>query len=271
MLIEAAVIGAIGSTISQIYRSSELDEKALKTLKRAHNTHEDAVESLRRHKMAANIKLEKLVNRKKAILNNRIPSFISVYQQIQAVKFQPGDGILELESDCFTVQDIINLNTMATTSMQPMSEHEMAVKFLLTGIGGMILSDSKRNAEIANSQQRIASTLQAQAQNMEIAFDAIGERADQISGILARFSLLFGQSIEAAARVIQKNGTDRSRYSQADLEILMNCVNLAAGIKDILDVPILNQDGSVTEASLKALESGTTRLKGIECKVRNVQ
>ena len=50
----------------------------------------------------------------------------------------------------------------------------------------------------------------------------------------------------------------------------MNCVNLAAGIKDILDVPILNQDGSVTEASLKALESGTTRLKGIECKVRNV-
>ena len=177
---------------------------------------------------------------------------------------------MELESDCFTVQDISNLNTMATTSMQPMSEHEMAVKFLLTGIGGMILSDSKRNAEIANSQQRIASTLQAQAQNMEIAFDAIGERADQISGILARFSLLFGQSIEAAARVIQKNGTDRSRYSQADLEILMNCVNLAAGIKDILDVPILNQDGSVTEASLKALESGTTRLKGIECKVRNV-
>lgn len=271
MIIEAVVIGAVGSTIGQIYKSLDMDEKALKTVKEAHNTHADAIESLNRHKADANESLEKLINRKKAILSSRMSKFISVYQQVQTINFQPGDGILELENCDFTVQDIDNLQTMVTTSLSPMSEKEMAVKFLMSGIGGVILADSKRNAEIANSQQRIASTVKAQAENMEIAFDAIRDRANQISDILAKLGLLFGRSIEATERTIQKNGTQRSRYSQSDLEILMNCVNLAKGIKDILDVPILSPDGSVTGASLHALESGTAKLKEIECKVRNMQ
>ena len=44
----------------------------------------------------------------------------------------------------------------------------------------------------------------------------------------------------------------------------MNCINLAQAVKAILDVPILNADGSVTEASLAALEEGERRLQELQ-------
>ncbi len=265
MLLESIVVG---TTINQILQSLDMNEAALRTSRQAHNTHVDTLEDLRRHKESANKRLEKLVNRKKALLKGRIPQFITLYQRIQKINFRPGEGVLELAQNIFTVQNLNELNVMATTSLRPMSEKELAGSFLLSGLGGMILADSKRNVQIADSQLKIASTLKTQAETAEIAIDAIGARADQISEILQKLGFFLGRSIQAAEEIIQKNGTDRSHYSKADREVLMNCLNLAKGVKDILDVPILGQDGSVTQESTRALEAAAEQIKELDEKVR---
>lgn len=265
MLIEAIIIG---TAIEQIFQSLDMDEDALRTFRQAHNIHVDTLESLRRHKESANQKLEKLINRKKALLKGRIPQFIVLYQQVQKINFRPGEGILELEHDTFTVQDLKELDVMVTTSLKPMSEKELAAKFLMTGLGGMVLADSKRNVQIADSQMKIASALKSQAQTAEIAMDAIGARANQISEVLQKLGFLLGRSIQTAEAVLQKNGVDRSRYSQTDRETLMNCLNLAKSVKDILDVPILEQDGSVSKESAKALEAAAIQINELDEKMR---
>ncbi len=268
MIVEAVVAVTI---LGQIYKSIKIDEATLSTLKEAHDTYAEAVESLKRHKMDADIKLQKLINRKRALLSGRLPQFIDVYQQIQKIQFQPGDGIFELENTAFTVHDAEEVTSMIDTSRKPMTEKELVAKYLMFGVGGMLLADSKRNAQIADDQRYIASTIKAQTENMEIVLDAIGTRADQISTVLARFGLLLGKSTAKTEQVIRQNGSERNRYSQSDREVLMNCVNLAKGIKDILDVPILGQDGSVTDESLKALECSQAQLKEFEEKMRRIQ
>lgn len=258
MILEAAL--AV-TTFAQAWKASDINEKALNTLKKAHNTHADAVALFQRHKEDADKSLVKLINRKKAILSNRMPQFISVYQQIRAIDFQPGDGILELYSNNLSVRDVEEIKLMAVTAQKPMSEQELAVEYLITGVGGMFVADAKRNAAIANSQQQIANALYSQAETLVIAVDAIGKRAEQIARLLSQLSLLFGQCTEATEEIILRNGSNRVRYSKTDREVLMNCVNLASAVKAVLDVPILNADGSVTEASLVALQEGEARLQ----------
>lgn len=265
-MIELIAAGWFATTFAQAWKANDIDEKAMNTLKKAYDKHADAIELFERHKQEADASLQKLVNRKKGILSTRMNRFIGVYQQIRAIDFHPGDGILEIYTNTLSVKQVKELEIMAATSMQPLSEKELAAKFLFhgilsTGTGNMILADSKRNAEIADSQKRIANTVYSQAETLVIAVDAIGKRAEQMSSLLARFGMLFGECIESTEQIIQRNGSDRSRYSEEDRKTLMICVNLAQAVKAILDVPVLNADGSVTDASLTALEEGERRLQ----------
>lgn len=261
MLMETLVLaGAFAGTFATAWRADDINEEALSTLKQAHDIHADAVALFERHKQDADASLQKLVNRKKGILSTRMNQFISVYEKIRAIDFRPEDGILELYANQLSVRQVDKIKIMVTTSMKPMSEKELAVKYLFTGVGGMLLADSKRNVAIANTQKQIANTLYAQSKTLVIAMDTIGKHAEQVASLLSHFSVLFGESINATKQIIQRNGTSRERYSRSDREVLMNCLNLAVAIKAILDVPILNADGSITEASLKALQDGECRI-----------
>lgn len=266
-MIELIIGASLATTFAQAWKANGIDEKTLNTLKKAHNTHAEAVALFEHHKQDADASLQKLINRKRGILSTRINRFIEIYQQIRAIDFRPGDGILELYSNQLSVKQVDELEVMTATAMKPLSEKDLAVKWLFTGVGGMILADSERNAKIANNQNRIANTLYSQSKTLIIAVDAIGSRAEQMAGLLARFSMLFADCLNSTEQIIQKNGTDRSLYSRADREVLMNCVNMAAAIKAVLDVPILNADGSVTEASLRALEEGEQRIQEIQRRV----
>lgn len=99
---------------------------------------------------------------------------------------------------------------------------------------------------------------------MVIAMDAIGERADQMSDLLAKFSVLFAGSIQETSDIIRRNGLDRMRYTKRDREVLATCVNLAGAVKTVLDVPILNNEGKLTAASAKVIQESKKRMREIE-------
>lgn len=261
MLIEIALGTA---AFAQAWKGYELNEKALSTLRDAYNTHADAVYLVQYHKDQANQKLTKLVNRKKAILSTRMKQFISVYQTIRKIDFRPGDGIQEAYSNSLSIHQAQEIEVMVTSALKPMSEKELAAAFIFTGASGLYLADAKRNVTLANSQAQIASTMYQQAETLIVAMDAIGKRADQMSDILAKFSVLFADAIQEATNVIQRNGVDRQNYSQADREALMICVNLAGAIKTILDAPILDDKCKLTAASAKVLKESKQRMQEIQ-------
>ena len=264
MILEAL---AIGGTFVQAWRASDLDNKAFNTLRRAYDTHADAVVLFERKKEAADISLKKLVNRKKAIYTTRMQEFLELYGRIHTIHFRPGKGIQELFSCTFSTEDAKELQQLAITSMKPLSEKESALRFIFLGVGNSMLADSKRAVQIANTQVRIANAMYAHAETMSIMVEAIGQRAEQFSTLLAELNKQFGAYLNTAREIIDRNGNDGDKYSENELAILTDCMNFADAIKRYLDIPILSQDGSVTEVSLKALEDGKRTLRQFQRQV----
>lgn len=267
IMINAILSIATVDTFVKAWKASNLDEKALKTLGRAHSRHADALYLYETAQQTADDSLKKLVNRKKAMLSKRMNEFLSVYQQIKEIDFRPGDGILELETTTLSLQTTTELRHMTLSSLEHMSEKELLLQYVFTGVGGAILADSKRNASIADSQKRIANVMYSQAETMTIAVHAIGERCEQIAALLAKFSVLFASSIQETSRVIKKNQSNRDLFTIEEIEILRTCINLAGAIKAILDAPILNADGTLAELSLSALRDGERRLSDLSHKI----
>ena len=254
-------------TFVKAWKASDLDEKALKTLGRAHSRHADALYLYETAQKTADDSLRKLVNRKKAMLSTRMKEFLSVYQKIKEIDFRPGDGILELEATTLSVQATTELRHMTLSTLKHMSEKELLVQYVFTGIGGAILADSKRNASIADNQKRISNVMYSQAEIMSVAILAISERCEQIAALLAKFSVLFASSIQETDRVIKKNRSNRDLFTLEEIEELRTCINLAGAIKAILDAPILNADGTLTELSLSVLLDGERRLSDLSLKI----
>lgn len=186
--------------------------------------------------------------------------FLELYGQIHTIHFCPGKGIQELFSCSFSTEDAKELQQMAITSMQPLSEKESALRFIFLGVGNSMLANSKRAVEIASTQVNIAKTMHAHAKTMSIMVEAIGQRAEQYSTLLAELSKRFSSYLNEAREIIGRNGNNGDKYSKEELAILTDCMNFADAIKKYLDIPILSQDGSVTEVSLKALENGKRTL-----------
>lgn len=264
MIIEAALSVASLAVFKDAWKASDLNEQALETIERAYHTAADAAYAFEQHKIAADQSLTKLINRKKAILTVRMPEFIAVYEQIRAIDFRPGDGIIEAYTGEISAGEIDKLRDLTVTALKPMTETELAVKYLFTGVGGMLLADAKRNVSIANVKERAADTTAAQIDTLIFSINAIGKHAERIARLLSQLSLILGQYTDHAEQIISHNGLARENYSKADRLVLMNCVNLASAIKVILDAPVLNENGSITKASRAALRNGSQRLKGIQ-------
>lgn len=256
------------SEILKINQALNFDEQALAALRKAGYIQANMAIQVEDHKRQAEESLNKLVNRKKAILSIHMSRFIQVYQKIQSIDFRPGEGILEISSRQLTPACMDSINAMTATALLPLSEKELVTTYLLKGIGGAVREASQRNLEIAKSQLSLANVEKTHAKNYITAIDAIRDRANQISLLLAKIGALFNQSIQFTSKVIEKNGTDRTVYSDEDIGVLMTCVNLACAAKDILDAPILGRDGSVTEEALKAIETGQNSLDMLRDRIK---
>lgn len=247
--------------LAEMMKSSDLDEQSARTLQCAYNIQASAQAELQEHRDLANESLTKLINRKRAVLQSFIPRFIEMYQVIQDVVVEEGDGIRELYTKELVAQRIDDLKAMALIAAKPLSDREAVVQFLFKGISRSILEDSQRDATAARQQQRAANAVASQVKNYIIVIDTIRTHAEQLAKLLANFNVLFSQSLQSASAVIQKNGVDRNCYSVKEREILLHCVNLAGAIVSILNVPVLDSEGSISKASLIALSEGQKHLE----------
>ena len=69
-------------------------------------------------------------------------------------------------------------------------------------------------------------------------------------------NLLFLKSIQHTDKIIDGHGFDRQNYSADDKKSLMSCINLAKAIKDILEAPLFEADGKISQQANRALVVG---------------
>lgn len=189
--------------------------------------------------------------------------FLELYEKIKKIEFTNGEGIVELFDNSKKNISIVEVEKMISVVKQPMSESEIVLGFVFKGISGLMVEDSKRDLYIANIRVKQSNLIYSQAETLGVVFNGIIERSERIANLLAKLNLLFRESIKVTIEIIKNKGNSYKQYDSEDRKKLMNCMNLAFTIKQILDAPILDDNYEIAEESKKALCLGEEYLQKI--------
>ncbi len=261
ILLAGVASGLIVEGFRGAIQSSSIDEDTQKRNAKAFERQIKAQELVRENQQRVDISLQKVANRKKGILLSSMAEFLEVYERVKKIEFQSGEGIIELYGNNNRMVSVGEVRQMVNLVKQPMSDSELAVGLLFKGLGRMMVEDSKRDLAVANSRVRQANVMYSQAETLSVALNAVIERAEHMADILAKVNLLFRRSIKATYHIIETNGMDHKKYNGDDRKKLMNCMNLASAIKQILDAPLLDQNCEITDEAQKALQVGNQYLQ----------
>lgn len=77
-----------------------------------------------------------------------------------------------------------------------------------------------------------------------------------MTDILTKLNILFYKGIQESERIIERNGYDKYKYTEDERKSLAVCINMAGAVKGILDAPIIDKNGEITQKSLEAISKG---------------
>lgn len=258
------------SFIFNMIKADKNNEKADKINIKAFEKIEEAKINQRKSQEKMDMSLEKLINRKKGILSTSIKEFLEIYEKIMQVDFQQGDGIKELSMNMLAPEVVNELRNIVTTAVgNQLTTKQAIITYLFGGVSGIIAKEAEMNLSVANIRKKQASVVEAHSETICIALDAIIQRCDRISDILAKLNLLFMKSIKTTSEIINQKGMNRLNYTKADKEALMTCINIASTIKKILDTKLFDENGGITEQSIKAIQIGDEYLNKINNVIKN--
>lgn len=89
---------------------------------------------------------------------------------------------------------------------------------------------------------------------------AIRRRTYMFYTMLSHLDAKFLPLIWKMQNIVETEGTDYRQYCKESKEIVSSAATTAVSIKSILDTPILNEEGELTEASAKLLETAGKKI-----------
>jgi len=211
--------------------------------------------------------LEKLANRKKGILITSMSDFIKTYEKIMKIDFKESDGIKELNWTSMFPELIHELRSITSTAGMTMTDRQAIATFVIGGVTGYIKKESELNLTAASIRKKQANVIESQFETICVALDAIKQRADRISELLAKLNLLFRKSIETTEKIIESRGNNRANYIREDKEYIMTCINFATTIKKIIDTKLIDDSGEITQQSIEAIKIGEEYLSKINSEI----
>ena len=256
MILESLLLGGVAYQISQIEKSTKNNEEAMKKYAKAFSREEEAKAMIKSKESETEQSILKLAKRKKAIIETSINDFLEFYKNLQKIEILEGAGIKELNSLTISAATISQMKSMTISSKKTLDNKELITTFLFRGMYGSDVKNSERNISAANSQMRAANVVYSQAETICVVYDAIKTRADRMSDLLKRMNYLLTKSIAEANAIVDKNGYDVAKYNDADIYVVVNCINWLKAIKDIIDTPLFNESGELEETAIIAIEEG---------------
>lgn len=254
MIIESIIIGgALGKVFHDVDKAQKLDAKGLKKLSKAYEKQAEASLLIQRKKKDADEALLKVMNRKRGIMASSMKQFVLLYQTIIRLELQEGKALILSN---LSNEDIGEIQHMTIKALEPISNAEIAIAFFKGGIGGLILKDSERDYAQANRQLRSAEVVFSQAENIGKSIDILIRQCNAIADVLAKLNVLFMKSIQSSQDIIEERGQNRDAYTREDRNILMTCMNLAKGIKGIIDAPVVQKGGTIANEMNEAIKIG---------------
>lgn len=221
-----------------------MDEKALKKYAKAFERSEEAQLLIKKKSQFTDKRLMNVAKKKRAIVQSTVPKFIDVYSEIQKIELENKTVVNEM-TIYNNVKKLAILDVLSVSGKKEFLDKELVCGLITKGFARMMEMDSERYLSAANSQMSAANVLYSQYESIAVVYDTIMGRADRISNLLMAMNVLFIRSINQTSLTIDKNGLDVRNYSDYDKGVLMTCVNIAAAVSDIMDIPVVDEDGNV--------------------------
>lgn len=259
MLVEALAVGVLAHTIYNVDKSLKIDEKAINKYSKAFSRQEEAAQLLKSKEEYVDKRLANVAKKKRAIINDTVPKFVDVYSKIQKVEVSLKSQSTELAFP-INENELSKIDSMAMSCKKEFTDKELVCGWFIMGLGTMIRKDSERSLSAASNQLRAANVVYSQAESVAAVYDAIVERADRIAKLLMAMNALFIKAIQETDNVIGKNGLDVRNYDEFDKGVLMTCVNIAGAMSDLIKVPVVDEDGLVSQAAEDMIATGENYL-----------
>ena len=255
MIIEGLGLGALAYEMYCADKASKMDEKALKKYAKAFEKNQEARMLVEEKAEYTDKRLMNVARKKRAIIQVTVPKFVSVYEQIQKIKIENDSDKCDYSLQSFNnMKDNFGITTLSIK--QDFTNKELVCGLLRNGLGKMMIKDSERYQSAANRQMRASNVAYEQAVSVGAAYDAIVDRADRIANVLVMMNNLFNRSIQETDSLIKKNGLDIHNYNEMEKGVLMNCVNIACAMSDIINVPVVDEQGRICQEACKMIEKG---------------
>lgn len=242
--------GVLSETI-KFGRSILLEEKAIKKYIEAYGKNAEAERLIYDKSIVVDNKLQAVLNKKKAIRNYTVPMYINIYDKIKDIE-REGSKFLDVENYKKQIQEVSTLNYMKESVKATFSDMELLLGTLIFGMGNMVIKNSKKMLSAANVQMSYANVRYSEAQSILSVLNAVEEQAIRISKVLSLLNMLTVKLLAYISPIVEKNGNNASNYTYHELELLTLCENMVIALVDLLNIPVINEDG-IVETSAKQL------------------
>ena len=125
-----------------------------------------------------------------------------------------------------------------------------------------LVSDSKASAKLDEAKANLAEakTIAEGLKNMEIMAYAISRRAQMFNRLLMKLDGYLAPLVYEMENIIATKGGDFLKFDENEQETIAKAVSLVKSVKTILDTPIIDDNGGVTEQSLLVAQDINTNI-----------
>ena len=134
----------------------------------------------------------------------------------------------------------------------------------LLAVGGLVLdAQAKKALEKAKATDAEARAAEAQLDAMRAVAAAIARRADQLTTMLERLRAQFGAMVAWTEQLVEHE-IDYGRYDRQQRAKLAIATSTAITLRNLLDVPLLTRNGTVSRKSATVLKGSRKTVELLE-------
>ena len=267
----AAGIGALGHI-----GAKEMNEEAERLSRKAQRIYNEENTNLQMVRTKTETAPQNLGNPKNVVLNTSLIKFVNAYEKFKDIQFTESEGIYELSNFTIEKQDAIQLRemsniyqsafktgaitavaaggiaTVAGVAASPLAVVAAPV-VLFTGISASIKADE--NLEKAKASYAEAEAAVEKMKTAQTLCNAITERSNMHTELLTNLNQMFSECTNILDGIARnktnffKRRISAKELTPEELKLLAVTRSLAGAVKSVIDVPILNSDGTVSEES----------------------
>lgn len=245
----------VGKFMYDLNKACDMDEDSRRRMRKAFQRETEARMLVKQKSQELEAALGRIVQRKRGTLSN-FRRFVDLYQKIMDIDFQTEKRQPVLAVISLKEEDFAGLQQMVLIPKRAFTDSEILMSLLKGGLGRSMLDDAEQFRSQSVKQLQAAGVVYAQAENMARAIDIMVGQCDTISEVIAHLNFLLAKTIRTSEGLMEAKGRDPGRYTRADRDVLMTCMNVVDALKKIVDAPVVTRDGQLTEELMTTIRMG---------------